>query len=119
MSCAAPNSYAGISFASGAAPVNLQEWARRAQLGDKEAQLELGVRFEEGNGVPVNLARAKSLYRSAATTSGGTAFVYVPASRPGRKGMIIPISRYPKIQGLELAKQRLKKIEDMHETEEN
>jgi hypothetical protein len=53
----ANGSYGGIPLVSGAASVELQDLARRAQAGDKHAQLELGIRFEEGRGVPVDRKR--------------------------------------------------------------
>src|SRR3546814_3291135 len=74
--CAAPKSHYGISLAPGAAPAEVQDLARRAAAGDKHAQLDLGIRYEEGNGVPRDLKRARQLYRLAAPPSGGTMYVY-------------------------------------------
>jgi hypothetical protein len=54
--CASSN-YMGISLAPGAAPTDVQHLAARAQAGDKQAQLELGERFEEGRGVPTDRGR--------------------------------------------------------------
>jgi TPR repeat protein len=68
----ADRDYQGISFAQGAAASELQSLAQRARGGDKHAQLELGIRFEAGLGVPVDWARAERLYGLAAATSGGT-----------------------------------------------
>jgi TPR repeat protein len=61
LAACAPTSYAGISLKPGAADPELQSLARRAQGGDKHAQLELGIRYEEGRGVPANLDRASYL----------------------------------------------------------
>jgi hypothetical protein len=61
--CAA-TSYAGIPLAAGAADPELQALARRAQAGDGQAQLELGIRYEQGRGVPAQPALARSLYLS-------------------------------------------------------
>jgi hypothetical protein len=77
--CAA-SSYAGIPFAASAADPELQELARRARGGDDVSQLELGIRYEEGRGVAVNLPRAERLYLVAATQPGNVATVYVPLS---------------------------------------
>jgi hypothetical protein len=81
--CAAAQTYAGVPLTPGAADRELQELARRAKAGDKHAQLELGIRYEEGRGVPINLRRAAQLYLRAGTSSGGTR--YIPAA-PGRRG---------------------------------
>ena len=107
LSGCATNSYAGISFASGAADVGLQALARRAKAGDKHAQLELGIRYEEGRGVPIDLGRAKTLYREAATDSGGTELVYVPASVKRGRAASVPINRGPRIVGLPEAQAKL------------
>jgi len=61
------SSYAGIPFAKDAADPELQSLARLARSGDKHAQLKLGIRYEEGRGVPVDLERARDLYFDAAT----------------------------------------------------
>ena len=68
--CAAPSSYMGIEFApvaaAGSEQSQIQLLVRRAQSGDKQAQLELGVRFEEGRGVVRDLEKAKIVYQLAA-----------------------------------------------------
>ena len=107
--CAA-SAYAGIPFAAGAADPELQWLAQRAQAGDKQAQLELGIRYEEGRGVPVDLARARRLYRLAAADSGGTMYVYSPpVGRHGRGG-VIPIRSGPPQPGLVEARERLERL---------
>jgi hypothetical protein len=77
--CAA-NSYAGISLVAEAADPTLQALARRAQAGDQHAQLELGIRYEEGRGVPANRQRAAALYRSSMGGTPVPQFVYVAGS---------------------------------------
>ncbi|MEA3043722.1 MAG: hypothetical protein QOH47_1560 [Sphingomonadales bacterium] len=76
--CAA-NSHAGISPAPGGAGPDLQALTRQAQAGDKQAQLELGIRYEEGRGVERDPARAERLYL---TSLAGPRFQtqYVPAN---------------------------------------
>lgn len=103
----APNSYAGISFAAGAAPTELQSLARRAEAGDKQAQLELGIAYEEGRGVSVDLERARDLYRLAASDSGGPLYVYQP--RVGEAGArVVRIERGSAPSGLDEAEARLR-----------
>ena len=105
--CAAPSSYMGISLVAGAADPELQQLAYRAQAGDKQAQLELGIRFEEGRGVPVDAKRAMGLYRMAASDSGGTMWVYTPPVGNETKGRVMPINTGPRLPGLEEASRRL------------
>lgn len=111
--CAAPSSYMGISFSPGSAEPQIQTLARHAQTGDKHAQLALGIAFEEGNGVPTNVKRARKLYRSAATPSGGTTWVYVPPTRKGGKGYTKLVSMGQRIEGLEKARNRQANVTGM------
>jgi TPR repeat protein len=109
--CAAPSSYMGISFAPGAAASNLQELARRAQTGDKQAQLDLGVAYEEGRGVAVDVKRAEGLYRMAACDSSGRIWIYVPANGKHSTGKVVPDYLRPDRAGLPKARIRLLKLE--------
>jgi TPR repeat protein len=108
--CAAPTSYMGIGFAPGAASPELQMLAQRAQAGDKQAQLELGIAYEEGLGVAVDLKRAGKLYSQAATTTGGTIYVYQSQSKSGGHGRIVPLTAGVRIMGLRDARERLEKV---------
>jgi TPR repeat protein len=103
----AGGSYAGIPLAADAADPELQQLARRAQTGDKQAQLELGIRYEEGRGVLRDLDRAERLYRGAAAASGGRTWVYSPSVRKGGSGRAIPVDRGPRQPGLAEAARRL------------
>jgi hypothetical protein len=103
--CAA-NSYAGIPFAVGAADPELQGLAMRAQAGDKQAQLELGIRFQEGRAVPVDLRRAERLYALAASDSGGTMYIYSPPVGSNGRGQVIPVNSGPRQRGLSEARRR-------------
>jgi hypothetical protein len=106
----ASNSYMGIPLdapVAGGLGAALRNLAARAQAGDKHAQLELGIAFEEGREVTCNLARAEKLYRLAAADSGGTMWVYSPPVREGTSGRVLPLDRGPKVNGLEEAKRRL------------
>jgi hypothetical protein len=108
--CAAGSSYMGIPLDSTVASgpdAALRNLAARAQAGDKHAQLELGIAFEEGRGVPRDLGKAERLYRMAAADSGGQQWVYSPPVRRGDSGRVIPLDRGPIQAGLGEAKRRL------------
>jgi len=106
MACASSD-YMGLSMAPGAALPEVQALARRAQAGDKQAQLDLGIRFEEGNGVQQDKKRARKLYRAAASDSGGTAWVYMPSPGNGAPGRVIPVDKGPRQPGLDEAKAKM------------
>ena len=120
MLCAATacvsDSHAGIPLTAGAADPVLQELARRAQAGDKHAQLDLGIRYEEGRGVPVDLERAKKLYRAAATESGGTIQIYTPPVGENGQGRVVSHNRGPIQPGLPEADRRLQSLLLKHPT---
>lgn len=61
------STYMGISLKPGRADAELQGLARKAKSGDERAQLELGTRYEQGIGVPLDLAKAATLYFDAAS----------------------------------------------------
>lgn len=77
--------------------------AQRAQLGDKQAQFELGQRFATGNGVPRDCDKAIELTRRAASSTGGTLWVYSPPVTQGGRGQVIPLDRGPVQPGLAAA----------------
>lgn len=106
------NSYMGIPLIETAADPALRSLAQRAATGDKRAQLELGIRFEEGRGVPVDRKRAKKLYQLAANDSGGTTWIYRPSVRNGANGGVFPVDRGAKQAGLEEARMRLDLLND-------
>jgi hypothetical protein len=107
--CAPRTSFQGISFA-GSPDQELSGLAMRASSGDRHALLELGIRFEEGRGVPVDLRRAARLYRQAAATTGGTTMIYVPATRRGGSGYVMPVNLGPVVHGLPEARDRLRAL---------
>ncbi|MBC2653677.1 sel1 repeat family protein [Novosphingobium aerophilum] len=108
--CAAPTSYMGLNLTAPDLPAELRDLARRAQAGDKQAQLDLGIAFEEGHGVARNLRRAARLYAQAGSDSGGKSTFFVPTS-PGGAVSTISASSGPHSPGLLAAKQRLGQIE--------
>jgi TPR repeat protein len=79
--CAGPSDYAGIRLAAGAAEPGLQALARRARAGDRSAQIELGSRFEEGRGVPLDRARACAIYLHQRAADSGDMWIYSPATK--------------------------------------
>lgn len=101
--------YAGIPLHPGGADEELRGLALLASAGDKQAQLELGIRFEEGRGVAVDLDRAERLYRRAATPRAGTVFVHSPGGAPG-VGQTYGVYRGPDAEGLTLARARLERL---------
>ena len=118
--CAAPSRYMGIDISQSVRPervegfqerADLHSLASRAQSGDKQAQLELGIRFEEGRGVTRDLKKARKLYAKAATSSGGTIWVYSPPVGNGTSGRVIPVNAGPRQHGLAEAKRRLEGLE--------
>lgn len=81
--------------------------AQRAQLGDKQAQFELGQRFAAGEGVPKDCKKAIELTRRAATATGGTLWVYSPPVTKGGRGQVIPVDQGPIQPGLIAARSSL------------
>lgn len=87
LAACAPTTYAGISLKSGANDPALRSLAQRARAGDQQAQLELGIRFEAGRGLPRDLDRAAKLYWDAATVpSKRRMALYLP--RKGGGGFV-------------------------------
>ena len=112
--CVQP-SFMGISMPNGNTAPEIQALAKRAKMGDKWAQLELGRRFEEGNGVPVDKRRATHFYRRAASDSRETIWVYSPPPGNGAPGRVVPVEKGVTEFGLEEARQRLSEIAQSEE----
>ena len=96
---------------SGVQALDLSRLALLASMDDKRAQLELGIRFEEGIGLPIDLDRARQLYGRAASASGGTLWVYSPPVGNATSGRVIPIEQGPRMPGLVEAQGRLEQLE--------
>ena len=107
LSACTSNQYMGISLNPGAVTQELQELARRARAGDKQAQLTLGIRYEMGQGLSIDLKRARTLYMMAAGNSSKTVWIYSPSPGGGAPARVLQIDRSP-IAGLEEAKRRLR-----------
>ena len=56
-----------VLFAAALTAQTLTDLQRRADAGDRDAQTALGTLYETGDGVPLDPARAVTLYRAAAT----------------------------------------------------
>ena len=74
----------------------LRTLKRQAALGGKQAQLELGSRYERGDGVPRDLSRAARLFAAAGTNTSGSRMMFVPqrngsvSAVPAAEGLAIP-----------------------------
>ena len=91
LTACAPATYAGIPLRAGTSDSELQSLARRARAGDGEAQLRLGIRFEEGRGVARDLRRARALYLDAATRpSKRRTALYLPRKGGGGSVKLFP-----------------------------
>ncbi len=103
--------YMGVPLTEGPGDPELRYLAERAAAGDKQAQLNLGIRYEEGRGVPVDLARAESLYRLAASDDPKQNWVYTPPVGNGTSGRVVAVDRAAAKLGLLEARQRLQQLE--------
>ncbi|MGB7370330.1 hypothetical protein [Erythrobacter sp.] len=79
---------------------------------DKHAQLELGIRFEEGRHLPKDLKRARNLYQLAAQDSYSEVTVYEAASEVGEPAIIKFEKSVITQRGLIVARDRLKALKD-------
>lgn len=100
------HSYMGIPFDVSETPPEIAELAQRSLAGDKQAQLDLGIAFEEGRGLAVDLDKARKLYQLAASDSGGPMVVYVPGFR-GDSGLMTRVGVGADRRGLVEAQARL------------
>lgn len=108
--CAAPTRYAGIDLRPGGAPADVQQLAVRAQADDKAAQLELGIRYEEGWGVARDLDRARRLYTLAASADLKPRWTYTPAVGNAPAG-VVPLPARASGPGLVEARTRLARLD--------
>lgn len=88
------------------APELLAELAKAAQSGNKDAQLALGIRFEEGRGVERDFGKARELYRLASEDSGGQELV-IRRGFFGSLDSYYPDDSEPARSGREEARRRL------------
>lgn len=113
-----PSRFQGIAFDSAAHPPEVRALAQRAADGDKAAQLELGIRFEEGRGVPVSRRRAERLYWMAASYSGGGRELdFFRPMRPGGRWHVNPTEGGRFVPGLPEARARLEALRQRRSNE--
>ena len=110
MSGCVSSSYMGIGFAPVSADPALQQLAQLARAGDKQAQLDLGKRFEGGNGVPEDKRLAVRLYRQAASDSGGVVWIYAPSPGGGAPARVIQVDKGPRQAGLLEASKKVRML---------
>lgn len=97
----------GLGIERASLPSSLYQLYDRAQIGDKQAQFELGVIFANGIGVEQDCEQARRLLSLAATDTGGTIWVYSPPVGNGTQGRVIPVNQGPKRYGLSTARELL------------
>jgi hypothetical protein len=85
----------------------------RARRGDRNAQLELGIRYEEGRGVDLNLDTAEHWYRRAARDVARPSQVYSPAVGPHGRARILRVRGGSSSRGLAEARQRLRQLREL------
>lgn len=98
---------AGVPLVAASANPAVHGLAVRARAGDKQAQFDLGMRFETGDGVEQSWTQAMKLYRTAAHDEPGTQWPYMPSPGGGAPAMVIPVKTGVPRQGLDAAKRRL------------
>jgi TPR repeat protein len=106
-SCAAPTSYMGIDLQQGFESAKLRALARHASLGDKYAQLELGILFEEGVQVRRDDRAAELLYERAARNESDRVWFYQPSAGRGSSGHVDSLPYSGGRAGLDEARERL------------
>ena len=100
----------GIPLGAGLADPGVQQLAQRARSGDKQAQLDLGIAYEEGRGVARDLLRAERMYMLAAADIEGRKWIYLPPVTRVGSGRTIPIEQGARQPGLADAARRLEAL---------
>ncbi len=102
-------SYMGVPFDASSTSPEVSKLARRAVSGDKQAQFDLGLAFEEGHDVERDIKKARKLYQLAAGDTCGALTIYQPGvgTAPGKVVQLPPPSC---IKGLEIAKAKLAEL---------
>jgi TPR repeat protein len=99
-----------LSSSSEVAAKSLDELTCAADRGDPSAQLALGVRYEAGEGVAADPARAARLYAQAARTIALLVTLNSPPTRAGRFGATRPSGNRPPPLALAEARYRLGRL---------
>lgn len=106
--CAHREACSAIADYSSASP---SELACQASAGNKVAQLELGIRYENGIGVSRDFAKAERLYARAARSDRSGRYVYSPPVGNEKYGRVIPIGQSTNSPGLPEARERLLRLQ--------
>jgi hypothetical protein len=96
--------YMGVSLKPGGADPAVQALAVRASTGDKQAQLDLGIRFLNGQGMTADERRACNLFRLSASDSGGPLWIYTPSPGGGAPAQVLPVQTATHTAGLASAR---------------
>ena len=86
--------------------------SKRAASGDRGAQYELAVRFEEGRGVPVNTRKAIELY-TLSLTAGEARLIYLPSAGGQSKSSVLPVQDVQFFRHSKDAQRRLARLKAM------
>lgn len=73
-----------------------EDLASQARRGDREAMFQLGLRHELGEGVAIDLKKARKYYSRAAAASPDRTYVYSPPVGSERQGRVIAVSTPPR-----------------------
>lgn len=100
----ASHSYMGVSLRPGGADPSVQALAARASTGDKQAQLDLGIKYLSGHGVTAHDRRACNLFRMSSSDTRGQLWIYTPSPGGGAPARILPIQNATPTAGLASAR---------------
>ena len=103
-SACASHSYMGVSLKPGGADPAVQALAARASTGDKQAQLDLGIRFLNGQGMAPDERRACDLFRLSASDTSGQLWIYTPSPGGGAPARVLPVQNATPSAGLVAAR---------------
>uniref|UniRef100_B0T187 Sel1 domain protein repeat-containing protein n=1 Tax=Caulobacter sp. (strain K31) TaxID=366602 RepID=B0T187_CAUSK len=76
----------------------------RASKGDRVAALDLGRRYEHGDGLPVDWVKAADFYVQAAASEAPRSTLHLPPTSGERRGSLVIMSAGPARDGLPEAK---------------
>lgn len=111
IACSSNREYFGIELNYSGPPTEVQQLAQLAATGDKQAQLQLGVHFEEGEGVEQSYRTARELYSLAAEPIGGVIYVYRASITEDDAVSIATIDLGPRVSGLSEAARRISELD--------
>ena len=104
LSGCASQQYMGVSLKPGGADPAVQALAARASAGDKQAQLDLGIRFFQGQGMTADERRACNLFRMSASDTRGQLWIYTPSPGGGAPAQVLPVQNATPTAGLASAR---------------